>query len=172
MTAPLPWHLRRDAAGHFHLTLWIPLTILFCFFSFLWLHTSSLGSFVTFRSVQFSSVQSFSCARLFATPWITACQASRFITNSRSSLRLASIESVMLCSHLIFCRPRLLLPPIPPSIKVFFNESTLSMRWPKYWSFSFSIVEFMTSQTKLSQHLSRKTRIGLCQDLERKVYLY
>ena len=74
-----------------------------------------------------------------ATPWIAAHQASLSITNSRSSLRLTSIESVMPSSHLILCRPLLLLPPIPPSIRVFSNESTLYMRWPKYWSFSFSI---------------------------------
>ena len=85
------------------------------------------------------SVQSLSCVRLFATPWIAACQASLSITNSRSSLRLTSIESVMPSSHLILCHPLLLLPPIPPSISVFSNESTLRMRWPKYWSFSFSI---------------------------------
>ena len=92
------------------------------------------------KQVQFSSVQSLSRVRLFATPWITACQASLSITNSRSSLRrLMSIKSVMPSSHLILCRPILLLPPIPPSIRVFSNESTLHMRWPKYWSFSFSI---------------------------------
>ena len=73
------------------------------------------------------------------TPWITARQASLSITNSRGSLRLTSIESVMPSSHLILCRPLLLLPPIPPSITVFSNESALHMRWPKYWSFSFSI---------------------------------
>ena len=87
----------------------------------------------------FSSVQSLSRVRLFATPWIAACQASLFITNSRSSLRLTSIESVMPSSHLILCCPLLLLPPILPSIRVFSSESTLLMRWPKYWSFSFSI---------------------------------
>ena len=91
-------------------------------------------------SVQLSSVQSLSRVRLFATPWITARQASLSITNSRRSLRLTSIESVMPSSHLILCRPLLLLPPIPPSIRVFSNESTLRMRWPKYWSFSFSII--------------------------------
>ena len=87
-----------------------------------------------------SSVQSLSRVQLFATPWIAACQASLSITNSRSSLRLTSIESVMPSSHLILCRPLLLLPPIPPSIRVFYNESILHMRWPKYWSFSFSII--------------------------------
>ena len=92
------------------------------------------------KSVQFNSVQLLSRARLFATPWITARQASQSITNSRSSLRLTSIESVMPSSHLILCHPLLLLPPILPSIRVFSNESTLHMRWPKYWSFSFSII--------------------------------
>ena len=86
-----------------------------------------------------SSVQSLSRVRLFATPWIAARQASLFITISWSSLRLTSIESVMPSSHLILSRPLLLLPPIPPSIRVFPNESTLLMRWPRYWSFSFSI---------------------------------
>ena len=90
--------------------------------------------------VQFSSVQLFSCVRLFVTPWIAAHQASLSITNSQSSLRLTSIESVMPSSHLILCHPLLLLPPIPPSIRVFSNESSLRMRWPKYWSFSFSII--------------------------------
>ena len=81
---------------------------------------------------QFSSVQSLSRVRLFATPWIAARQASLSITNSQSSLRLTSIESVMPSSHLNLCRPLLLLPPVPPSIRVFSNESTLRMRWPKY----------------------------------------
>ena len=85
------------------------------------------------------SDQSLSRVRLFATPWIAAHQASPSITISWSSLRLTSNESVMPSSHLILCRPLLLLPPIPPSIRVFSNESTLRMRWPKYWSFSFSI---------------------------------
>ena len=87
----------------------------------------------------FSSVQSLSCIRLFVTPWIAARQASLSITNTRSSLRLTSSESVMPSSHLILC-PLLLLPPIPPSIRVFSNKSTLCMRWPKDWSFSFSII--------------------------------
>ena len=91
-------------------------------------------------SVQFSSVQSLSRVRLFATPRIAARQASLYITISRSSLKLTSIESVMPSSHLILYRPLLLLPPIPPTIRVFSNESTLCMRWPKYWSFSFSII--------------------------------
>ena len=90
-------------------------------------------------TTQFSSVQSFSRVRLFATPWIEARQASLSITISWSSLRLTSIESVMRSSHLILSHPLLLLPPIPPSIRVFFNESTIRTRWPKYWSFSFSM---------------------------------
>ena len=91
-------------------------------------------------NVQFSLVQLLSRVQLFATPCIAAHQASLSITNSRSSLRLTSIESVMPSSHLILCRPLLLLPTIPPSIRVFSNESTLRMRWPKYWTFSFSII--------------------------------
>ena len=90
--------------------------------------------------IQFSSVQLLSHVWLFATPWTAAHQASLSITNSRSSLKHTSIDSVMPSSHLILCHPLLLLPPIPPSIIVFFNESTLRMRWPKYWSFSFSII--------------------------------
>ena len=93
-------------------------------------------------SFQFSSVQSLSRVRLFATPWITAHQASLSITNSWSSLRLTSIESVMPSSHLFLCRPLLLLPPIPPSIRVFSNESTLRMRWPKDWSFIVCNINF------------------------------
>ena len=92
-----------------------------------------------FDCVQFSSVQSLCHVRLFATPWIAERQASLSITNSQSSPKLMSIESVMPSSHLILCHPLLLLPPIPPSIRVFSSESTLRMRWPKYWSFSFSI---------------------------------
>ena len=95
-----------------------------------------------FSSIQFSSVQSLSHVRLFGTPWITARQASLSITISRSSLRLTSNESVMPSSHLILCCPLLLLPPIPPSIRDFSNESTLHMRWPKYWSFSFNIIPY------------------------------
>ena len=95
---------------------------------------------VVVLNFMFSSVQSLSRVRLFAIPWIAARQASLSITNSWSSLRLTSIASVMPFSHLILCRPLYLLPPIPPSIRVFSNESTLRMRWPKYWSFSFSSI--------------------------------
>ena len=91
-------------------------------------------------SDQIRSYQALSRVRLFATPWIAARQASLSITNSQTSLKLTSIESVMTSSHLILCCPLLLLPPIPLSIRVFTNESTLHMRWPKYWSFSFSII--------------------------------
>ena len=90
-------------------------------------------------SVQFSSVQSLIRVRLFATPQTAARQASLSSTNAWSSLKLTSIEPVTPSSHLILCHPLLLLPPIPPSIRVFSNASTLRMRWPKYWSFSFSI---------------------------------
>ena len=98
-----------------------------------YLHSNSQG-------LEFSSVQSLSHVRLvFATPWSAAHQASLSITNSRSSLKLMSIESVMPSGHFILCCPLLLLPPIPPSIRFFSNESALHIRWPKYWSFSFSI---------------------------------
>ena len=99
---------------------------------------------------QLSSVQSLSHVWLFATPWTAACQASLSITNSQSLLKLIPIESVMPSSHLILCRPLLLLPPIPPSIRVFSNESTLRMRWSKYWSFSFSI-RYLHTHIKLRE---------------------
>ena len=102
---------------------------------------------------QFSSVQLLSCVWLFATPWIAARQASLSITNSRGLLKLMSIESVMPSSHLILCHPLLLLPPISPSIWVFSNESTLRMRWPKYWSFSFSISSVQFSRSVVSDSL-------------------
>ena len=101
-----------------------------------------LGILYNFGSLHISnisSVQSLSHVRLFATPWTAAHQASLSISNSQSSLKLTSIESVMPSSHLILCCPLLLLPPIPPSIRVFSNESVLHIRWPKYWSFSFNI---------------------------------
>ena len=88
---------------------------------------------------KFSSVQSLSHVRVFAIPWTEAHQASQSITNPWRLLKLMFMESVMQSNHLILCRP-LLLPPIPPSTRVFSNESTLRMRWPKYWSFSFSII--------------------------------
>jgi len=91
-------------------------------------------------SDQIRSDQSLSRVWVFATPCIAVCQASLSITNSQSSLRLTSIKSVMPSSHLILCRPLLLLPPIPPGIRLYSNELTLSIRWPKYWCFSFSII--------------------------------
>ena len=111
--------------------------MILCSTTFCWNHLIVLIGFLFYC---FSSVQLLSHVQLFATPWITACQASLSITISWSSLRLTSIELVMPSSHLILCHPLLLLPPIPPSIRVFSNESTLLMRWPKYWSFSFSII--------------------------------
>ena len=89
--------------------------------------------------IQFSSVQLLSHIRLFAAPWTAACQASLFITDFWSFLKLMSIESVMPFNHLILCRPLLHLPSIFPSIRIFSNESALCIRWPKYWSFSFNI---------------------------------
>ena len=90
-------------------------------------------------AIAFSSIQSLSHVRLFETPWTAAYQASQSITNSQRLLNLISIESVMPSNHLILCRPHLLLPSVFPSIRVFSNESALCIRWPKYWSFSFSI---------------------------------
>ena len=91
------------------------------------------------KHIQFSSVQSLSHVRLVAIPWTAARQASLFITNSWSLLKLMFIELAMPSKHLILCCPLLLLPSIFPSIRVFSNESVLHIRWPKYWSFSFSI---------------------------------
>ena len=94
---------------------------------------------IKYLGIELSSVQSLSHVRLFATPWTAACQASLSITNSWSLLKFVSIESVMPSNHLILCCPLLLLPSIFSSIRVFSNESVLHIRWPKYWSFSFSI---------------------------------
>ena len=107
------------------------------------LHSTSMENSIcciVLNHFQFSSVQLLSRVWLFATPWIPACQASLSITISQSSLKLTSIELVIPSSHLILCRPLFLLPPIPPSIRVFSNESALHIRWLKYWSFSFSII--------------------------------
>ena len=126
---------------------------------------------IIFASVQFSS---FSCSVMsdFATPWIATHQASLSITSSQSLPKLMSIESVMPSSHLILCRPLLLLPPILPSIRVFFSESALRMRWPKYWSFSFNI-------SPTSEHLgliSFRMDSGICfrdyKNLINKVQIY
>ena len=89
--------------------------------------------------IWFTSVESLSCVQLFVTPWTAAWQDSLIITNSQSLLKFMSIELVMPSNHLILCHPLLLLPSIFPSIRVFSNESVLWIRWPKYWSFSFSI---------------------------------
>ena len=111
-------------------------------FLFIWIIVSVSCRCITSHSmsisVQFISVAQ-SCWTL-CDPWTAARQASLSITNSQSSLRLTSIKSVMPSSHLILCRPLLLLPPVPPSIRVLYNESALHMRWPKYWSFRFSII--------------------------------
>ena len=100
----------------------------------------------SYQSVQFSSIQSLSHVWLFVTPWTIAHQACLSITNSRSLLKLMSIESVMPSNHLIVCHPLLLLPPMPPSIRVFSNESALHIRWPKYWSFSFNVSPSVNTQ--------------------------
>ena len=106
----------------------------------MWIMRFKTWSFArTQISINIGSVQSLGHVRLFATPWISARQASLSITNSRSLLKLMSIKSVTPSNHLILCHPLLLLPLIPPSISIFSNESTLCIRWPKYWSFSFSI---------------------------------
>ena len=89
--------------------------------------------------INHSSIQLLSHVQLFVTPWTVACQASRSITNSQSLLKLVSIKSAMASNHLILCYPPLLLPLIFPRIRVFSNEPVLHIRWPKYWSFSFSI---------------------------------
>ena len=102
-----------------------------CFGRQILYHWATWEAFEGISSVQFSSVQLLSRVRLFVTPWTAARQASLSITNSRSPPKPMSIESVMPSSHLILCNPLLLLPPIPPSIRVFSNESTLRMRWPK-----------------------------------------
>ena len=107
---------------------------------YLWICFQRFKKIRNKANIEKGSVQSLSHIRRFATPWITAHQASPSITNPQSSLKLMSIKSVMPSSHLILCHPLLLLPPIPPSSRLFFNESTLHIRWPKYWSFSFSII--------------------------------
>ena len=106
-----------------------------------WVHSvcSVSVTYYCLSVCQFSSVQLLSRVQLFETPWTAACEASLSITNSQSSLKLMSIESVMPSSHLILCHPRLLLPSIFARIRVFSSESVLWIKWPKYWSFSFSI---------------------------------
>ena len=112
--------------------LWIKGSCHFCF------DYSSIVS-LSYKTYVSQSVQSLSRVWLFATPWTAACQASLSITNSRSLVKLTSIVSVMPSNHLMLCRPLLLLPSIFPSIRVFSNDSALSIRWPKYWSFGFNI---------------------------------
>ena len=105
-------------------------------------HTQAISENDIYRFSQLTDYQFSSVTQSSPTlcdPWIAAHQASLSITNSQSSFRLTFIESVMPSSHIILCRPLLLLPPVPPSIRIFSNESTLHMRWPKYWSFNFSI---------------------------------
>ena len=97
------------------------------------------GPRIQHRRIHYVSGQLLSCVRLFETLWTAACQASLSITNSWSLPKIMSIESVMPSNHLILCHPLHLLPSIFPNIKVFSNESALHIRWPKYWSFSFSI---------------------------------
>ena len=121
---------------------WFFRVLFFFFKSFIYLLTyllAPLWGIWDLSSLQFSSVQSLSHVRFFATPWTAACQASLSVTNSRSLLKLMYIESVIPSNHLILCHPLRLLPSIFPSIRVFSNESVLCIRWPKYWSFSFSI---------------------------------
>ena len=107
------------------------------------------------------SLQLLSHVQLFATPWIAALQGSLSITNPRSSLKLTSIESVMPSSHLILCHPLYLLPTTPPSIRVFSSESTLHMRWPKYWSFSFSIIPSKESPGLISFRMDWKDLLAV-----------
>ena len=110
-----------------------------CFFSLYIYMTPTLTLKFSFTMCIFSSVQKFSNVWLFAKPWTAASQTSLYITNSQDLLKLISIESVMPSNHLILCHTLLLLPSIFPSIRVFSNESVFCIRWPKYWSFSFTI---------------------------------
>ena len=134
---------------------------------------------------QFSSVQLLSHVWLFSTPWTAACQAFLFITNSQSSLKLMSIESVMPSNNLILCHPLFLLPSIFPSIRAFSNESGLHIRWPQYWSLSFSInssneysglISFRTGLISLqSKGLSKvfpKTTVQKHQFFDTQLYLW
>ena len=118
----------------------IDIFISYCFFWFFLFYCKVLFCFPWNNLIiQFSSVQSLSCDQILATPWTAEHQASLSITNSQRFLKLMSIESVMLSNHLILCHPHVLLPSTFPSIRVFSNESVLHIRWPNYWSFSFSI---------------------------------
>ena len=124
---------------------WLVVFISWLYFQRYFIHLQAVDIYI----LQFSSVQSLSRVWLFVTPWIAACQASLSITNPWSSPRLMSIESVMPSSRLILCRLLLLLPPILPSIRVSSSESTLHTRWPKYWSFSFSIIWYILTSSKI-----------------------
>ena len=136
----LSFHIRLSMLKKIFFSLWkLQPTFWINFLLHAWWTHPICFLFPSLLLLQFSSVQLFSHVQLFVTPWIAARQASLFIHNSQSLLELMFIESVMPSSHLILCCPLLLLPPIPPSIRVFSNESTLHMRWPKYWSFSLSI---------------------------------
>ena len=130
-------YVTSETSEDYRVPIWLPVAALS--------HNAAVGILLLYDlcSVHFScSVVSDSLRPL----WITACQDSLSITNSWSLVKLMSIESMMSSNHLILCRPLLLLPLIPPSIRVFSNESTLRMRWPKYWSFSFSIILPMNTQ--------------------------
>ena len=125
------WQRVRHEWAHTHTLLCLTIILLLILLYFLWLHNIILGCI--------QSVQSLSRVQLFVTPWTATRQASLSITNSQSLLKLMSIVSVMPFNHLILCHPFIVLPSIFPSIRVFSNESVLHIRWPKYWSFSFSI---------------------------------
>ena len=114
-----------------------------------------LNLYLYLSMYQFSLVQSLSRVRLFATPWTAARQASLSITNSRSLPKLMSTDSVMPSNHLILCRPLLLLPSIVPRIRVFSNESALRIKWPKYWSFSFTIYVYLQLCISMSMSIDR-----------------
>ena len=124
------YHYEMTTSLHYEIFLTSKSVILLCY---------SVTNVAMSAFFCFSSVQSLSHVQLFATPWTAARQASLSITNSWSLLRLMSFELVMPSNHLILCRPLLLLPSVFPSIRVFSNESVIHIRWPKYWSFSFSI---------------------------------
>ena len=157
------------------------LAFILCVFITQSLSVKNLASSILNIPTYFSSVQSLSHVRLFATPRITACQVSLSITNCRSLPKLMSIESVMPSNHLILCRTLLLPPSIFPSIRVFSNELVLHIRWPKYWSFSFNVspsnqhsglisfrmewldlLEVQGTRKSLLQHHSSKASILLC----------
>ena len=132
--------------------------------------SDTLAEHTVSHSINVVDVQLLSCVRIFATPWTAARQASLSITNSRSWLNLMSIEAVMPSNHLILCYPLLLLPSIFPSIRIFSNESALPIRWPEYWSFSFTIsvyqdlASFYYSQCFFS-FLFRIKALRLCMDI-------